>query len=522
MHMAQKIALKSVNIRPGVSILSVLRHLNYRPWFAMAEFVDNAIQSAIARNGELKAADGDTYRLKVEIELDPNDGGRIRIADNAAGIGESDYARAFRPAEIPPDTTGLAEFGMGMKSAACWFSPRWTVRTTALGESIERTVDFEIQRIVRDDLEELDVQIARSASTEHFTEIILQDLYKTPQGNTVKKIKEHLASIYRVFIRSGQLELRFDGDELTYTDPKVLVAPYYKTPSASPVEWKKEIDFDFGLGLHARGFAAIRETGSTSTAGFALFRRNRLIQGSADEGYRPEYVFGKPNSYRYQRIFGELHLDGFEVSHTKDGFKWDEHEETFLELLKDELDKKPLPLLDQAEEHRVRATQKELQRGADKAAERTADVIRREAAPVLEHQLQSGPDSQSAPEALPAAVFASTREIDVELRGTPWRIVLELTSDPAVRDWINVSDKAVVLPKKGGGPARRQITVRLSLAHPFMERFGGANQEEIEPLLRVAAAIGLAEITARESGVRMAGTFRRNINELLRTALSKP
>ncbi len=488
----------------------------------MAEFVDNAIQSALVRHEALRAADSETYKLRVDIELDPTDGGRIRIADNAAGIGEADYARAFRPAEIPPDTSGLAEFGMGMKSAACWFAPRWTVRTTALGESVERTVDFDILKIVRDDLEELDVQFARSVPNTHYTEITLRDLYKTPQGNTVKKIKEHLASIYRVFLRNGQLELRFDGDLLTYTDPKILVASHYKTPTAPHVEWRKELDFDFGLGLHARGFAAIRETASTSTAGFALFRRNRLIQGSADEGYRPEFVFGKPNSYRYQRIFGELHLDGFEVSHTKDGFKWDEHEDVFLEFLRDELDKDPLPLLGQAEEHRVRATQKELQRGAEKAAERTADVIRTEVPAVLEHQLQEGPDTQSPPEALPAAVFASTREIDVELRGTPWRIVLELSADPAVSDWVTVSDKTSVVPSRRGEPDRRQITVRLSLTHPFTERFAGASQEEIEPLLRIAAAMGLAEVTARESGVRMAGTFRRNINELLRTALSKP
>jgi hypothetical protein len=35
-------AAKKVNIRPGVSVLSVLRHLNYSPWFALAELVDNS------------------------------------------------------------------------------------------------------------------------------------------------------------------------------------------------------------------------------------------------------------------------------------------------------------------------------------------------------------------------------------------------------------------------------------------------------------------------------------------------
>jgi hypothetical protein len=62
----------------------------------------------------------------------------------------------------------------------------------------------------------------------------------------------------------------------------------------------------------------------------------------------------------------------------------------------------------------------------------------------------------------------------------------------------------------------------VALAHPFTERFAGSEAEEFEPLLRVAAAIMLAETAARESGVRQAGEVRRNINELLREALSKP
>ena len=68
----------------------------------------------------------------------------------------------------------------------------------------------------------------------------------------------------------------------------------------------------------------------------------------------------------------------------------------------------------------------------------------------------------------------------------------------------------------------RQIAVRLALAHPFMDRFAGSDPERIEGILRVAAAIGLAETAAWESGVQMAGTIRRNANELLRGGLSGP
>ena len=267
------------------------------------------------------------------------------------------------------------------------------------------------------------------------------------------------------------------------------------------------MNFDFGQGLSARGFAALRETASLSLAGFALFRRNRLVQGSADEGYRPETIFGKPNSYSFQRLFGELHLDGFEVSHTKDGFKWDDQEEAFLEFLKEHLDSPPTPLLDQAEGHRVRGSGAAVRRAAERAASSTAEVIRREVPPILSGQLHTLPELQPPPDVLPAAATASRREIDVELGGAPWRIVVELSSDPAVGDWITIGDSVSGGGGAGSDEGRRRVTVRLSLAHPFMERFGGATQEHIEPLLRVAAAIALAETAARCSGVRQAGTI---------------
>lgn len=510
-------AQQRVSIRPGVSVLSVLRHLNYRPWFALAEFVDNALQSFQTRRLELG---GDGAKLRVQIVLDQESPSRLTIRDNAAGIEEAIYPRAFRPAEIPADRSGLSEFGMGMKSAACWFAPRWRVRTSALGETLEKTVSFDIESIVRDSIEELTVDSQPASPNHHFTEIVLEGLYRTPQGRTLGKIRTHLASIYRMFTRDGTLELSFNDEPLGYETPRVLVAPYYKAPQDPPVQWRKEIEFDFGAGLAARGFAALRERASTSDAGFALFRRRRLIQGSADEGYRPELIFGKSNSYRYQRLFGELELEGFAVSHTKDGFVWDENEEVFLELLKEQLDADPIPLLEQAEEYRVRPSRSELKAGAEAAAARTAEVIERDLPPVLE-RLEGTTVAADPPKELPTVPTITRRIIEVDLHGVPWEIALELSDDPALSDWIELCDDPGLREPEPVGRSRR-IGVRMSLSHPFMERFGGTTAERLEPLVRLAAAIVLSEIAARDSGVRMAGTIRRNINTLLREGLSNP
>ena len=518
--MPRQSANTRINIRPEVSILSVLRHLNYKPWFAFAEFVDNSIQSFLANRQSLQAIHGESTQLRVDIIFEPDVPGRIIVRDNAAGISARDYGRAFKPAEVPPDRSGLSEFGMGMKSAACWFALRWSVRTSALGEPHEKTVSFDVADIVQNRIEELAIVTRPAGRNDHYTELILEGLHNTPQGRTIGKIKEHLASIYRVFLRENTLVLTFNDEPLQYETPPVLNAPFYRAPDEGARIWRKDIDFDFGDGLRATGFAALREKASVASAGFSLFRRNRLIQGSGDEGYRPPAIFGQSNSYAYQRLFGELHLEGFEVSHTKDGFRWQENEEVFLEFLAEHLDAEPLPLLAQAEGHRVRPSQRSFQAGARTAAERTAGVIERDVPQVLEREIDAGPDPASPPEDLPvAASLATERTIDVELRGQHWRIILELTTDPAIGDWISISDRVAV---RDGAVERRSICVRLSLAHPFMDRFGGTDAASIEPLLRLAAAIGLAETAARDAGVPMAGTFRRNINELLRDALSNP
>lgn len=507
---------KSIDIRPDVGILSVLSHLNYKPWFAIAEFVDNAIQSYLDYKDDLYEIDGQNYKLKIEIELSSIDNGTLVIRDNAAGIHENDYPRAFRPAVLPPDRNGLSEFGMGMKSAACWFSPYWSVRTSALGEAFESTVTFDINKIVNANIRELQVSTHAVPINAHYTEITLVNLHNPPQKKTITKIKDHLASIYRVFIQKNILELWYNNQLIEYTPVDILYAPSHIDESSEEKRWFKNLNFDFGQGLSAHGFVGIRAKASTSEAGFALFRRDRVIQGSADETYRPSLIFGASNSYRYQRIFGEIHLEGFDVSHTKDGFQWDENEQTFLELLREEIDREPLPLLKQAEGYRVRQKTKELKGVAEISNQRVAHAIRDNTSTIIEQQITQPPESNPPlPTLPPSTEEVSKVTIQIEVFDEKWEITLELVNDLAVGDWIRLSqyiDQGNI----------RLVHIRLSLAHPFMLQFTGMDSQMIEPLQRVAIAIILSEITARESGVNLAGTFTRNINQFLREAFTKP
>jgi len=509
------LAVTKIDIRPGVSMLAVLRHLNYRPWYALSEFVDNAVESFAGHRRELEKSQGEGLKLRVDIDIDTTSPARISIRDNAAGIFEPEYGRAFRPAAIPPDRTGLAEFGMGMKSAACWFAPRWSVRTSALGEPVARMVHFDIANIVNDDIKELTIRETKEKPESHYTEVILEGIFHVPVGRTVGKLKEHLTDIYRAFIRDGLLELRFNGETLAYREPKVLKARYFKEKGGPDRAWRKPIDFDFGDGLSVHGFAALRETANTAKAGFSLFRRGRVIQGSGDEGYRPSYIFGSSNSYRYQRLFGEIHLDGFEVSHTKDGFRWDENEQPFLELLREHLDSEELPLLKQAEGYRVRVASAQLATTAKQAVTNTTQAMQTRLPEVLPAVAAAEPVDTPTEEAPHESTLAS-RRFDIRFRDKAWSINVELANDPAESQWLVVSDTAETRKEP------RRLDIRVSMAHPFMIRFAQTDTEDVEALLRVAAAIALGEVLARDSGVRKAGTVRRNVNDILKDALSEP
>ena len=122
---------------------------------------------------------------------------------------------------------------------------------------------------------------------------------------------------------------------------------------------------------------------------------------------------------------------------------------------------------------------------------------------------------------MPPGLALARRVVEVELNRTRWRIVLELTDDPAVGPWLEISDGMLTDEDLPIAQSERSGCAWL-FAHPFTVRFGGTDGSQIEPILRLAAAIGLAEVAARDGGVAGASTIRRNLNELLRNALSRP
>ncbi len=515
-----------IEIRPEVTMLSVLRHLNYKAWFAIAEFIDNSLQSYLANREALETLHGADFRLEVDVRIDTAVSGLIVITDNAAGISTVDFPRAFRAAQVPTDRTGLSEFGMGMKSAACWFAEKWSVRTKAIGEQFERTIHFDINRIVDNKIESLNTESRNVGNpTAHYTVVTLKDLHHMPQGRTIGKIKNHLASIYRMLLRDGRMILRFNDEPLSHETAPILKAVRYTAPGkpeqdagSRPVEWRKEICLDFGKGQRVTGFAALREVGSTPFAGFALFRRDRLIEGSYDETYRPSLIFKQTNSYPYQRLFGELHVEGFEVSHTKDGFRWEEYEDVFLAILKECLEAAPLDLLAQAENYRALPSKKSIESRATAATAAVAEYIKKDVTPWLVEADSNPAVAPPLPQTLtPSVLQASERTVCVNDGSWDWVITIRTSVDPAREDWVSLAKQD---PIPGDLDDTRRLVVELALAHPFSSEFLGANNENIELFLRVTTAVCISLVLAEDHTAEAPEAVLYHFNHLMRGALS--
>lgn len=229
---------KKINIRPTSSVYATYKRLSYQPWTAIAEFVDNSTQSFYDYKDELMAqkyAKG--LCITIDYIEDPKNGDRLEIQDNAYGMEWIDFQRAVVLDRPPKNTSGRNEFGMGLKTAACWFGSIWSVESTQLNSTIKYYTEINIDELGKYKTEEIDVKEEIISKKEHFTKIVIKKLNKRIVGpRTVGKVKDLLSSIYREDLRTGLVKIYYNGSLLQFKEVPVYTDEQSKT-------WKKDIAF---------------------------------------------------------------------------------------------------------------------------------------------------------------------------------------------------------------------------------------------------------------------------------------
>jgi hypothetical protein len=529
----------TVPIRPGIGLYALFPSLRYTPWVALGEMVDNSIQSYQEHKDELIALNGPTYKLRIEINFSGGENPTIQIIDNAAGIYTKDIQRAFTPAMPRENQQGIGQYGIGMKSSACWYAKYFTVRTRALGEPFSRTVTFDIPKIIRDELYELDIEKEDVTNPRaHGTRILMRNLNQPiPIAGAASRVRSYLRSMYRDFLRTGELILMINGEVQEVTTTNWLKQPYWPTDRGPVdekiVEWIKDFEIELNEShvpdpektndkpSRVRGWVGILDKGATKKAGLALVWRRKVVQGggnlaeSPDDLYRPGTIFGGSNSFERQRVLGELDVSELKVTSFKDAVVWKQgQEEELLKKIKAELNSGSNPLLKMAKNFRAvensKDTNAKIEETVDEVVESAIRALidtNSEDGIGIDFELNTKEEVPEPDRTNKTSVYQKVLTLIPQFNSN---IVLELKSQGDDLSWLRVRQSN----------DQKKWTVTVNRDHPFMQSFTVADPDSLDPVLRIALAIAIAEIQGLSSGYESAGFMRLAINDLLRIYLS--
>jgi hypothetical protein len=484
---------------------------NYKPWLALAEFLDNSISSFQANRQRLIAQDGKKFKLRLMVNYD-SDTNTLVIRDNASGIDTERFADAFALARPPEDLRYISRYGVGMKAAACWFARSWSVRTTAMGEDIERTLNWVTKDIVDGSVTELIPKIKKVDRNEHYTVITLRDLIHPPNApRTAKKIKEFLPNIYREFMRDGEVEILWNGEALNVVQPEVLEAPPQWDQQQPDRVWEENVTLKMGDGRTINGRVFLLRKMKRSYTALNLFWHNRLILGNIEPNHRPAELFGAGNSFETGRLCVELHMDEYEPTVDKSGFKFQDNESQ-LESIIDELKRQAGSIIRQARDYR------EPRIDPDTTVPDIGPVI---VVPAGEVVVEPAPATPADPYPAPAipkpSEVGQPRELATVViaeDGLKWEIHLRQGIAPGDNEFVRIEE---VLPDGDDEPHRLFVT--LGGHHPFVLHYWSDDEVIRRVLLLLASAIGFGEIAARHAGMMYASFVRNNIDRFLRLVI---
>ena len=490
---------ETINIRPTTGVYATYRNLRYEPWTALAEFIDNSTQSYFDHKSELKKIDG-FKKLIIEINYTVDDNGQdyLTIKDNAFGMESGDFYRAIVLDKPPVNTNGRNEFGMGLKTAACWFGSYWTVISTRYGSEYEYRASVDVEQLSKTKEDSIEQDINEVSKDSHYTIIEIRELNKKIIGaRTIGKVKAFLSSIYRQDIRNNEVDIYYNGELLSFQDPETYI-------DEDGHEWKEEIEFSIvhkGRELKTRGFIAIRKKASVSGAGLTLLRRGRVIIGGAEENYRPKELFGDSNSFAFQRVFGELHMDNWPVTQAKDNFDWNDEalEERFIEMLK------PLikPIRDKADDIRVRKSASQKQIIVDAVEDLKSFGIIDDSSIEFTDITTGVNNNQNSIESEETLVSIKSGDNSILLnekaishisitRGDN-KYNLDLEYNDSISQWLSIS--------RNNEDDSNVYYVKLNMVHPFFSKMT-ASKDFIDVMTRFVLCMVIAEVEASLTGTQ--------------------
>ena len=328
------------------------------------------------------------------------------------------------------------------------------------------------------------------------------------------KVRRHLSSIYRVFLRNNEINIIVNGEKLVAPSFEVLEAPFYINPNGQDILWKKEINFSLGK-YKANGFIAILKTIQNNANGLVLLRRGRVIVGGDEDRFFPNSIFGSPGNFRYKRLFGELELSGFDVTFNKNGFTDEENLNVFIDALRDELKSPEFNLLSQADNYRVKTKEENSKIAAKIVKSQKKEVEKEPLTDKIKKVENASKDKESIAieeEKISKALALETLEDYFEIDGITYRFQVDLINEDesdalyAVKQEIQ-KNEVIEVPV---------LICKINLAHPFFSRFEQFKKaNDYQPIIEIFKSFAIAEFIATKKSMLYPSEFRTNFNNYI-------
>jgi len=271
------------------------------------------------------------------------------------------------------------------------------------------------------------------------------------------------------------------------------------------------------------------DPGSFPKAGFALFRRDRVIIGGSGMNYKPNEIFGQDQSQISLKLFGELNMDDFPVNQAKDGFVWDDGlEEEFICTLKSNI-QEYIKIADISKKDR---THEEMY--SKDSSSRVQDEVNRNVpfieVPKQEKEVNEQETSNEEQESIrqeqvtldefledfherndvdEEKIVGSTRHYDIPLNGIR---TLSLDVDWSIHHnkyWINVEQTSI-----------DSIKLTVNIDHPFFRPY--SNQEDFKIVLeKFVISFVVAEVMARMTSDQDGYIYYKAIRDKMNDYLKK-
>jgi hypothetical protein len=246
-----------------------------------------------------------------------------------------------------------------------------------------------------------------------------------------------------------------------------------------------------------------------------LLRRGRVIVGGDDDRFFPASIFGSPGNFRYKRLFGELELEGFDVTFNKNGFTDEENLNAFIDALRDELRDPNFNLLSQADNYRVKTKEENIKIAERIVKSQKKEVVKEPLTDKIKkvENLGANEENVKKEELLISKAFSlGTIDEDFDFEGITYKFRVDLINEDEADALYSVKLEEIKI-NEIEIPC---IICKINLAHPFFNRFEQFKKaNDYEPIMAIFKSFALAEFLATKKSMHYPSELRTIFNNYI-------